>query len=230
MKKLFPLLLFILARGCGGDLCPAQTVAVSTTYLRDGGSLANGQICWNPVLATGGPTVYRWGGGGMSSAMPICATVTNGVSNIAAIPDSCFTTPLYLCWRVTLITGNGNGSSVLGSCVQPSASNYWFEGGVDNFDNWQPNGAALNGTDCRFFAIDENGVQIVQSPTIAVLVSGIDVASLTSIASVSFDNPFAIEANGAQIAQSSTIAISVGGVSVASATSITSIFVNGSVL
>jgi hypothetical protein len=187
MKKLFPLLLFILARGCGGDLCPAQTVAVSTTNLYDGASPANGQLCWNPVLATGGPTVYRRGGGGMASAFPICATVTNGVSSIAAIPDSCFTTPTYLCWRVTLITSTGNGNSLLGTCVQPSASNYWYAGGVDNFDNWVPNGAALSPSSCGFLTIYMDGQAVAAGPSIAIYMDGVQVASVTSLASFSMD-------------------------------------------
>jgi len=126
----------------------AQTVPVATTYLWDGnalacptGSVGTCSINWAPVLASGMPTVYRSPGGGMASVMPISAPVVNGVSSIAAMPDSADTIPLNLCWRVTLNTPRG--SSLLSSCVQPSASNSWYAGGVDNFDNWIPSIAAL---------------------------------------------------------------------------------------
>ncbi len=125
-------------------LAAGQTVPVAASLLQDGNSLAcatgSGQtgcmIYWTPVLSSGAATVYRQPGGGMATPSPLSTSVSNGAFNLPSVPDSLLTTPKYLCWRVVLVTPNG--SSLLGSCVQPSASNYWFSGTVDNFDNWIP--------------------------------------------------------------------------------------------
>jgi hypothetical protein len=122
----------------------AQTVPVSAANLQDGnglacptGSTATCTLLWTPVLSPLGPvTVYHKPGGGMASAAPISMPVVNRAIPTWSMPDSLFTIPYGLCWRVTLITPSG--SSVLGACVQPSASNSWYAAGVDDFDNWLP--------------------------------------------------------------------------------------------
>jgi hypothetical protein len=128
--------------------CFSQTVPIAATYVQDGNSLAcptgTAGVCtiaWVPVLSGGTPTVYHKPSGGIATASPVTTFVVNGAFSLASMPDSAYTTPLNLCWRVTLNTPNG--SSLLGSCVQPSASNYWYSAGVDNFDNWLPSIAPL---------------------------------------------------------------------------------------
>jgi hypothetical protein len=132
----------LIAVSC--PLARAQTVPVTASNLQDGNALACsnanwGNKCtvyWSPVSSSGVPTVYHKPGGGMATAAAMTADVVNGQFTIPAMPDSAFTVPAGLCWNVKLVTPNG--SSLLGSCVQPSASNYWYLGGVDNFDEWIP--------------------------------------------------------------------------------------------
>ena len=119
----------------------AQTVPVAASHLQDGNSAASGTIVWLPVLSDGTPTAYRSGAGGVATSTAVTAPVIGGAFNISSMPDSAQTTPLNLCWRVTLVASKG--SSLLSPCVQPSAGNYWYAGGVDNFDNWLPTVAPL---------------------------------------------------------------------------------------
>lgn len=137
MRK--PILLAALLAFAGA--VAAQTVTVTASLLQDGNSAANGTIYWTPVLNATTPTVYRKPGGGMATPVPVSATVTAGAFTLPSMPDSAYTIPTNLCWRVRLVTSNG--SQTLGTCVQPSASNYWYSGGVDNFDNWLPSIAPL---------------------------------------------------------------------------------------
>jgi hypothetical protein len=137
MRKLFAIAALPLFAGA----LAAQTVPVAASLLQDGGAPANGTIYWTPVLNPTTRTVYRKPGGGMATPTPVAAAVTNGAFSIAAMPDSALTTPTNLCWRVTLATTNG--VQVLTNCAQPSASNYWYAAGVDNFDNFVPSIAPL---------------------------------------------------------------------------------------
>src|ERR1035437_1247504 len=146
--KIMKRTLISVALAAFGMLClcaslAAQTVTVTATHLLDGNALAcptgSSGVCtinWAPMLSSGAPTVYRRQGGGMATVRPMSAAVVNGAFSLSAVPDTALTTPTNLCFRVTFNTPTG--SSLFGSCVQPSASNYWFSGGVANFDDWIP--------------------------------------------------------------------------------------------
>jgi lysophospholipase L1-like esterase len=127
----------------------AQTMTFSSANLRDSGHnlVSNATVYLAPVTSTGMPLSYKWGGGGQTTSTPIQTQATAGAFSVL-VPDTNLTVPENVCFRVTAID-NTSGRSLLSpvySCVQPSSAgsqSYWCTGSSCNFDNYNPNAAAL---------------------------------------------------------------------------------------
>lgn len=125
----------------GTAMAQTGTLPITASNIVDstGTPLASGVAYFSPVDSSGNPISYHMGGRGQTLSIPVPATVTNGQFS-TRLPDTSTTSPLNVCFSVSIIDNN-TGQNVLGggySCLQPSSNATWCAGGTCNFDNYSP--------------------------------------------------------------------------------------------
>lgn len=134
----------------GTAMAQTGTVSVTASHIVDstGTPLASGVVYFAPVDTSGNPISYHMNGLGQALSRPVSATVTNGAFSLT-LPNTSLTTPLNVCFSVSVIDNN-TGQNVLGggySCLQPSStSTSWCTGTTCNFDNYVPNLSSIGVT------------------------------------------------------------------------------------
>ena len=112
--------LLLALGGCAGMAAAQSTLSLTDANITDAANNPfSGQIQICPVLSSGVPTWFHYGGGGVG--LNRCATVTaSGGSFTATVPDTYLTNPQNLCLAIHAWDPATNQDDLNMPCVQPS--------------------------------------------------------------------------------------------------------------